>query len=429
MSGEVVVPMPPGDPAAMDSWATQLADCADAFESLVAETGKVTKGAAEHAHWTGSAADSYGQFCESMVSSAGQIPVALREICSAVRGYAGSLEAAQQQVRSAVQDANATPAAARAAALDSALRVSASACGQARDSARAAAARVNSAKSGLEGLWERTEPGRKLVELILAPFDIVAADHWIDLLKEMAGQPREWLNDLDETISEVAELQKAGAPAGERLIAAGYQAERTGAKADAFDAFAPGWLKAAAGSISEIRGLSYALTGLGLIADTSDLISPQDHGVMGTIDRLAAGANAAALILHQGIERGLVKFRPPTVDRPAEAVPEEVVAEDGAAASEEAVTEGGAVASEAAVDAGLITLNASLDWIPVAGEVVIIGTGVYLAGDFLYHHWTPFRDVAKAVGHATVRVVDDIGGGIQHGVQSLVNDMTDWGSF
>jgi hypothetical protein len=53
---------------------------------------------------------------------------------------------------------------------------------------------------------------------------------------------------------------------------------------------------------------------------------------------------------------------------------------------------------------------------------------VYLAGDALYH-WTPFRDAAKAVGHATVRVVDDVGGGIQHGVQSLVSEMTDWGSF
>ena len=37
------------------------------------------------------------------------------------------------------------------------------------------------------------------------------------------------------------------------------------------------------------------------------------------------------------------------------------------------------MATEAAVDTGLVTLNASLDWIPVAGEVVMIGTGVYLA--------------------------------------------------
>jgi hypothetical protein len=76
-----------------------------------------------------------------------------------------------------------------------------------------------------------------------------------------------------------------------------------------------------------------------------------------------------------------------------------------------------------------VTLNASMDWIPVAGEVVMIGTGVYLAGTFLYKHWTPFHDAANAVGHATVRVVDDVGDGIEHGTQSLINDLTDWGTF
>lgn len=135
------------------------------------------------------------------------------------------------------------------------------------------------------------------------------------------------------------------------------------------------------------------------------------------------------MLLHEGFARGLIRFQPATADGPAAAAPEEALADGGTAASEEAVAEGGEVATEAAVDAGLVTLNASLDWIPVAGEVVMIGTGVYLAGTFLYQHWTPFRDVAKAVGHATVRVVDDIGHGIEHGVQSLINDMTDWGSF
>jgi hypothetical protein len=242
----------------------------------------------------------------------------------------------------------------------------------------------------------------------------------------MAGQPRKWLADLGEKIAGIKKIMASGQSANEELIEAGGEADRTVAKFDTWEAFAPGWLKAAAGSVAEIRGLSYALTGLSLVADASDLISPQDHGVMATIDRLAAGANAVALILHQGIERGLAKFRPRTLDgpeeaAPEEALPEEAVPEGGEAASEEAVTEGGAVVPEAAVDAGLVTLNASLDWIPVAGEVAIIGTGVYLAGDFLYHHWTPFCDVAKAVGHAAVKVVDDIGGGIE----PLVNDLTD----
>ena len=50
-----------------------------------------------------------------------------------------------------------------------------------------------------------------------------------------------------------------------------------------------------------------------------------------------------------------------------------------------------------------------LGGLPVVGEVALAATGVYLAGDFLYQHWTPFRDVANDVGHATVDVADDIG--------------------
>ena len=417
MSGEVVVAVPAGDPAALESGAAQLAACAAAFEDLIAHTGQVTTAVADRSDWTGSAADGYRQFSAGMVRSAGGIPVALREICSAIRGYADTLAAAQQQVTSAVQDANSSSAAARPAAVESAMRVSAVACGQAREGAQAAAARVNTAKSGLAGLWDRTEPGRKLVELVLAPFDIVAADHWIDLLKEMAGQPTEWLKDLDDLIAEAKGLREAGLPAVEKLIAAGGKTERTGAMLDAWQVFSPGWLRAAAKSISEIRGLSSALTGLGLVADASDAISPQDHGVMAAVDRLAAGANATGLILHQGIERGLVTFKPAAAGG---------AGADGAEASAEAAAEG--VEASEAIDGGLIALNASLDWIPVAGEVVIIGTGVYLAGDALYH-WKPFRDVADAVGHATVRVVDDGVGKIEHGVDSFISSMTDWGSF
>jgi hypothetical protein len=75
--------------------------------------------------------------------------------------------------------------------------------------------------------------------------------------------------------------------------------------------------------------LSSALTGLGLVADASDLISPQNSGVMGMIDRVAAGSNAAAIILRQGFERGLIKFQPATADGPTAAAPEGALAETG----------------------------------------------------------------------------------------------------
>jgi hypothetical protein len=45
--------------------------------------------------------------------------------------------------------------------------------------------------------------------------------------------------------------------------------------------------------------------------------------------------------------------------------------------------------------------------IPVAGEVALVGTGLYLGADYLYHHWTPFRDVANDVGHAVASTAKD----------------------
>jgi hypothetical protein len=45
--------------------------------------------------------------------------------------------------------------------------------------------------------------------------------------------------------------------------------------------------------------------------------------------------------------------------------------------------------------------------IPGVGEVVGVGTGLSLGGDWLYHHWTPFHDVADDVGHGVVSVAKD----------------------
>jgi hypothetical protein len=44
---------------------------------------------------------------------------------------------------------------------------------------------------------------------------------------------------------------------------------------------------------------------------------------------------------------------------------------------------------------------------PGVGEVALAATGMYLAGNYLYHHWTPFHDVADEVGHAAVHVADE----------------------
>ena len=212
-----------------------------------------------------------------------------------------------------------------------------------------------------KSLWERTEPVRTVLEAVLAPFDIVAADHWIGLLEKAAGQPAEWVAELGQQISEIETAMRAGKSPVDALIQAAKAAESTGGKLDAWDAFAPAWLKTAAGRLAEIKGTSYTLSGLGLVADAGTLISPQDKGAMGVADRTIAGVNGT-----------------------------------------------------------LIVLNMTLDEIPVVGEVTLAATGIYLAGDFLYHHWTPFHDVASEVGHATVQVTD----GLVHGAKSAWHSVT-----
>jgi hypothetical protein len=217
------------------------------------------------------------------------------------------------------------------------------------------------------GLWEKSEPIRKVLEAVLAPLDIVAADHWIDLLKEAAGVPAEWLSELDEQIEGIESLQKEGKSAVDALIEAAKVADRVTVDADAWEAFAPSWLKMAAGSLSEIRGLSYGLGALGVLADLGTVVSPQDSGALGWVDRGAAGFNGALLIA-----------------------------------------------------------NMATDDIPVVGEVTIVVTGVYLAGDFLYHHWTPFHNVANDVGHATVTAAKWTGHTVASAYHSVTSTIGSW---
>ena len=223
------------------------------------------------------------------------------------------------------------------------------------------------------GLWEGTEPVRKVLETVLAPLDIVLADHWVSALKEVAGVPSEWVEEAVEPLDKASALLKQGKSAVEELIEAGYKLEKVGGRLDAWETWSPGWVKTAAGSLAEIKGLSYALGGLGLIADAGTLVSPQNQGTLGNADRVVAGLN------------GL-----------------------------------------------LITGDMVLGGLPVVGEVALAATGIYLAGDFLYQHWTPFHDVANDVGHATVRAADDVGhvaDSAWHKVTSFENTLTSVGSL
>src|SRR6516164_1800565 len=52
-------------------------------------------------------------------------------------------------------------------------------------------------------------------------------------------------------------------------------------------------------------------------------------------------------------------------------------------------------------------IDASTGWIPVTGQVVVIATGVYLAGDFLYNNVKPFRDATDDTGRFIASTATD----------------------
>lgn len=76
--------------------------------------------------------------------------------------------------------------------------------------------------------------------------------------------------------------------------------------------------------------------------------------------------------------------------------------------------------------AGLVGINAVADWVPVAGQVVMLGTGLFLAGDWAYHNVKWFHDGADAVGHVASEGakkvwdgVKDVGSGVAHVFSSI----------
>ena len=104
----------------------------------------------------------------------------------------------------------------------------------------------------------------------------------------------------------------------------------------------------AAGGIDLGRVGGVGLGVLSLVGDAATIISPPDSGGWGWSDRGVAVANAA------GTTVGVL----------------------------------GAVG----------VIDATTGWIPVAGQVVVIASGIYLAGDFLYDNVKPFRDAVNDTG-------------------------------
>lgn len=76
----------------------------------------------------------------------------------------------------------------------------------------------------------------------------------------------------------------------------------------------------------------------------------------------------------------------------------------------------GALAVTAGPVATLLAANAALDWVPVVGEVVMVGTALYFAGDLIYQNREAIGHALSSAEHAVAGVTSDIGKGLAGGV-------------
>jgi WXG100 family type VII secretion target len=88
---------PPGDPGRLEQLADALDTQAQRVSALAGTTRATATGIASGADWTGDAATAYTQFTGELATGVVRAAQPLAHIAAAVRDYAGSLRAAQQQ--------------------------------------------------------------------------------------------------------------------------------------------------------------------------------------------------------------------------------------------------------------------------------------------------------------------------------------------
>jgi hypothetical protein len=395
-------PVPEGDPA-------ELRALASVFRRLAGQHEELRSAFLRHAQqaeegWTGGFADRFRECAEVIGRRFGPLCEAAMEASAELTGYASALEAARDTIDGLNRQASdigayrADPAlmsqlgqqaagelewvrgaAASCAARLAGVRVALAAALPDTSPVAELLAEVRRASADLKkndpGAWQQIFGPDGLIrqwnERLRSPLDVLGADlivaHFIQQAEdgeENVIEAREFAKNLPAVV-EKAFYERFG-DAIQRLRSGELtETELAGELREVRDdmnwaakantAFQRGGeAEAEVGRLA--RGTGGGLAGLALLGDGYTVWKPLDAGAAGNVDRGVAVANAAAA----GID----------------------------------------IAEAAEV-------NFAIDWIPGVGEAVGIGTGLYLAGDWAYHTFKPFRDVCNDVGHATVSVAKD----------------------
>ncbi|QMU72476.1 WXG100 family type VII secretion target [Streptacidiphilus sp. P02-A3a] len=372
---DITVDIPPGDPAALHRLADTLDSYAAAVGTLGDNTLSTTAGIRSKAAWSGTAADAYSAFTGTTSGSIKDLQPHLSTIASSVRSYATTLDAAQKQIEAILDTANKT------ATPQSQLATAQQAAAQAQHDVDAAGAKasgeVDDAKSSMEKFFDAIEPYRKANEWIHLPVDLAtdpltekllkSLGTGLDLARESVKELKTQLSDeFTEQVGSVAHDFDHGEASMEDIDAAmaRYQTVADGIEDGLADAKSV---------LGRWRVGNDSFGGAAILGDALTMADPEDKGTMGDVDRSAAGVNAAAA--------------------------------------------GSSLIYE------LATAN-SLDEVPGIGEVVMVadaGTGIYLAGDFLYHNVKPFHDACDFVGSGVATAAKSTAHGVSEAAHSVAH--------
>lgn len=404
--GKDVFTPPPGSPGAIRAAAGDFTKHGTAVGDLAASARRTRLGL-DSSEFSGSSAEAYAGFAGNVERLTSSSEEPLTAMGRAVGRYADLLEETQRKIRDAAKRHDAAAAHGQSLAdkvnsdpnrsqaqVDTAQRQIDAATADAQaaeDDARRAwetfekeGEAIGAALSkgmevldelpereGIKKILEAIEPESKVNELIHTMFDSTLGhfDRSLDQLvkslkegKDIATAIRDGILAQKAGVSNDLAVLKALVETGNGTPEQAAEMAHLSRQLDALEAFGTD----AASDARLIAGASHLASGLkigvgvtGVLGDVVTMIDPPDKGVVGVVDRAAAGVNAGLL--------------------------------------------GASLVTEATIP---------------GGQVLLVGTGAYLAGNYLYHHWAPFRHVCNDVGHGAVAASK----WVAHGAEDLAKD-------
>lgn len=162
-------------------------------------------------------------------------------------------------------------------------------------------------------------------------------------------------------------------------------------------------------ALTRFRNADDAFTAFGAEAQTPEVMKAAAAGGMPETGAIGAFGKVAGVL---GVAGDVMTIVNPGLENQTEGN----VMRGAAAAN--IVGTGMAFSGTLAAAAGL---DLAVGWVPVAGQVVMVGTGLVLAGDYVYHHWDQISNfathtvpdalgsAAKATGHALASGAKKVG--------------------